>query len=68
MNAHIERIMRDLQESLEELYNDGYQMGKVDQERDDIVKIDEAYDRGAEDGYAEGEKNGYREGKKEVKN
>jgi hypothetical protein len=56
MNAHIERIMRDLKEMLEELYDDVYQMGKVDQERDDIVKINEAYDRGAEEGYAEGEK------------
>jgi hypothetical protein len=56
MNAHIERIMRDLKEMLEELYDDAYRMGKVDQERDDIVKINEAYDRGAEEGYNEGEK------------
>jgi hypothetical protein len=60
MNAHIERIMRDLKEMLEELYDDAYQEGVLDQERDDIVRIDDAYDRGADEGS--------KEGKKEVKN
>lgn len=56
MNAHIERIMRDLKESLLELYDDAYEAGLTDQERDDIVKIKEAYARGADEGYMEGEK------------
>jgi hypothetical protein len=43
MNAHIERILRDIKEMLEELYDDAYQMGKVDQERDDIERINDAY-------------------------
>jgi hypothetical protein len=56
MNAQIERIVRDLKEMLEELYDDAYQMGKVDQKRDDIEKIDDAYDRGADEGAKGGEK------------
>jgi hypothetical protein len=56
MNEHIEWIMRDIKESLEELYDDAYEMGKDDQERDDIVKIDEAYEKGADEGAKEGKK------------
>lgn len=61
MNAHIERIMRDLKEMLEELYDNAYEAGLLDQERDDIVKINEAYARGADKGYTVGEKTIYRE-------
>jgi hypothetical protein len=56
MNEHIERIMRDMEEMLEKLYDAAYQAGLSDQKIEDIERINEAYDRGADESSNESKK------------
>jgi hypothetical protein len=53
MNEHIERIIKDMTEMLEKLYDDAYQTGLSDQKIEDIERINEAYDKGADESYNE---------------
>jgi DNA repair ATPase RecN len=64
MSTKIEDILRDIRVSLNEVYEDGYRVGKADQRIEDIERIDKSYDSGAEAGYTRGEEVGYRKGKK----